>query len=108
MKYLLLPLVLLLAACQPVTTEPSELETSGGVVVIDPLIAEITETLESVLLEDCPYFQTWETCVINGETLNNVTFMYTDLGLGYMVDDILYYKLEMVVTECQSVIIEGE
>ena len=104
-KFLLLPLVLLLAACQPAAAESTPVETSGGVVAVDPLIAEITETLESVMIEGWPYFREWETCIINGETYNNVTFMYTDLGLGYMVDDILYYRLEMEVTECKTVIL---
>ena len=104
-KFLLLPLVLLLAACQPAAAEATNITTSGGVVAVDPLIAEITETLESVMIEGWPYFREWETCIINGETYNNVTFMYTDLGLGYMVDDILYYRLEMEVTECRTVIL---
>lgn len=109
-KFLLLPLVLLLAACQPAEAEtpPDPLATSGGVMVIDPLIEEIARTVESAMIMDWPYFREWETCIINGETYNNVTFMYTDLGLGYMVDDILYYRLEMEVTECQTVILRTE
>lgn len=103
-RYLLLPLVLLLAACQPAEAE-TNIVTSGGMEVVDRLLIEVAETLEAEMLREWPYFQTWETCVINGETLNNVTFMYTDLGLGYMVDDILYYRLEMEVEYCQTVLI---
>ena len=104
-KFLLLPLVLLLAACQPVEAE-SSVVTSGGVEVVDTMIKDMAELVEASMLPYPPYFRTWKTCVINGETLNDVTFMYTDLGLGYMVDDILYYRLEMEVESCQTVILE--
>jgi hypothetical protein len=104
-KFLLLPLVLVLAACQPAEAE-TDVVTSGGVEVVDALIRDMAEILEAEMLPYWPYFQTWDTCIINGETLNNVTFMYTDLGLGYMVDDVLWYRLEMEVESCQTVILE--
>ena len=105
-KLLLLPLLLLLAACQPVEAE-DPVVTSGGVAVVDRVLEEMVTALEAEMLPVWPYFQTWETCIINGETYNNVTFMYTDLGLGYMVDDILYYRLEMEVESCQTVILKA-
>lgn len=105
-KLLLLPLLLLLAACQPIEAE-DPVVTSGGVAVVDRVLEEMAMAIESEMLPVFPYFQTWETCIINGETYNNVTFMYTDLGLGYMVDDILYYRLEMEVESCQTVILKA-
>jgi hypothetical protein len=104
-KLLLVPLVLLLAACQPVEAEDTVV-TSGGVAVVDRMIEEVKTIIEADMISYWPYFQTWDTCVINGETFNNVTFRYTDLGLGYIIDDVLYYRLEMEVESCQTVILQ--
>ena len=89
----MLPL-LLLAACTP----------SDDVIVE---VQEVSAQVEEARLPYYPYFSEWQLCEINGEQYNNVTFMYTDLGLGYMVDDILYYRLNMEVTYCEGVLVEG-
>ena len=95
-KLFLLPIALLLIACEP-TDEPQPIQA----------LQEIGATIEEARLPYYPYFSQWQLCEINGETFNDVTFMYTELGLGYMVDDILYYRLEMEVTYCEGVIVEG-
>ena len=104
-KFLLLPLVLLLAACQPVEAE-NDIVTSGGMEVVDTLISDMAAIVETEMLPYWPYFQTWDTCIINGEPLNNVTFTYTNLGLAYVVDATIYYVQEMEVESCQTVILE--
>jgi hypothetical protein len=56
-----------------------------------------------------PYYpnnQTWDTCVINGQTLKNVSFVYTELGLGYIVDDVLIYRSIMEVEVCKTAILK--
>lgn len=93
MKKLLLLLILLLAACTP-SDEP--------VIALE----EVSAKVEAVSLPYYPYFSKWSFCEINGEVYDDVTFMYTDLGLGYMVDDILYYRLNMEVTYCEGVVID--
>lgn len=95
-RLLLLPLSLLLIACEP-TDEPQPIQA----------LQEVSAQVETSMLPYYPYFKNWDICEINGEMYEDVTFMYTDLGLGYMVDGILYYRLEMEVTYCKGVIVEG-
>lgn len=91
---MLLLSIVTLAACEPDNSVIVEMQ-------------EVSAAVEDARLPYYPYFSEWTVCEINGELYNDVTFMYTDLGLGYMVDDILYYKLDMVVTYCEGVIVQG-
>lgn len=102
-RLLLVPIALLLVACEPQeAADEVQRQTLEA-------ITEIAAIAEVSVMPYYPYFREWELCEINGEVYNNVTFMYTDLGLGYMVDDILYYKLNMEVTYCETpVLIEVE
>ena len=98
-KLLLLPIVLLIAACSPQeAADEVQQQTMEA-------ITEIGYIAERSIMPYYPYFKEWQYCEINGEVYEDVTFMYTDLGLGYMVDDILYYELEMVVTYCETPIL---
>jgi hypothetical protein len=85
-------------ATVPVTTTSEDVVvTSGGLVPIQ------TELVPGFM----PYYpnnQTWDTCVINGQTLKNVSFVYTELGLGYIVDDVLIYRSIMEVEVCKTAI----
>lgn len=60
------------------------------------------------MIPDYPYFKEWEMCIINGETLENVSFVYTDLGLGYMYNNALYYRLNMEVEYCERAVLQEE
>lgn len=95
MKYILLPLTLLLASCTPAQEE----------IALDYI--ETLEAVQEVMIEVYPYFTQWEYCIINGERMDDVQFVYTDLGLGYMIDSGLYYKLDMTVEYCEGVIVDG-
>lgn len=96
-KLLVLPLILLVVACTPTGPDPVEVA-----------VQEAAATIEEVRLPYYPYFKYWEKCEINGEVYEQVAFMYTDLGLGYIVDDILYYRLNMEVTWCEGALLEVE
>jgi hypothetical protein len=96
MKYVLLPLTLLLIACEP-TDEPQPIEA----------LQEVSACVKEAMIPYYPYFTQWEYCIINGEQIDNVQFVYTDLGLGYMIDSGLYYRLDMTVEYCEGVIIDG-
>lgn len=93
-KLILLPL-LLLAACTPEQEE---------------VALEYVETLERVqesMIEVYPYFTEWEVCEIDGEVYENVRFTYTDIGLSYIVDDVVTFRPDLQITYCQGVIVEG-
>lgn len=94
-KLLLLPLLLLVVACTP--DEPTSVEVA---------LQEPLQAIEASRLSYYPYFTEWEVCEINGQTYEQVSFLYTDLGLGYIVDDVVTYRADMEVTYCQGVIIE--
>jgi hypothetical protein len=88
-----------MATVPVITTSEDVVVTSGGLVPIQ------TELVPAFM----PYYpnnQTWDTCVINGETLKNVSFVYTELGLGYIVDDVLIYRSIMEVEVCKTAILK--
>lgn len=93
-KLLLLPIALLLIACEP-TDEPME------------ALREVSASVEEVRLPYYPYFSEWQVCEINGETYEQVSFLYTDLGLGYIVDNVITYRADLDITYCQGVIVEN-
>jgi hypothetical protein len=97
-KLLLLPIAILLVACE--SAEASSPETSG--------LTEAITTIEAISeIRMVPYYSymtEWDVCEINGEVYENVTFVYTDLGLGYIVENVLYYKNDMKITYCQVAI----
>jgi hypothetical protein len=46
----------------------------------------------------------WDTCVINGKTYNDVTFVYTGLGLAYETGNVLRYEPELIVSYCETTV----
>lgn len=95
-KLLLLPLLLVVAACSPDEPEP-----------VAVAIRETAEIVEVSMLPYYPYFTEWEVCEINGEVYEDVRFTYTDLGLSYIVDDVVTFRSDLQITYCQGVIVEG-
>jgi hypothetical protein len=89
-------------ATVPITTTSEDaVVTSGGMIVV-PIRAEI----EPAFMPYYPYYQTWDTCVINGNTLTDVSFMYTELGLGYVVDNVLTYRADLDIEICKTALTE--
>ena len=102
MKKLLLILPLLfLVACEP-NDEPEPIALA---------VQEATERIEeSVIAREgmmiYPYFEQWEMCIINGEVYEQVSFQYTDLGLGYVHNGTLTYTIDMEVTYCERAVLQ--
>jgi hypothetical protein len=96
-KLLLLPLLFVLTACEEDVPEPLRVAYEQTV-----------EQVESIRLPYAPYFKYWEKCEINGETYEQVTFLYTDIGLGYIVDNVITYRADLDITYCEGILIEIE
>jgi hypothetical protein len=94
MRYLPLLLTLLVSACEPSEELNEALEVTS-------------QRVEESMISVYPYFTNWDYCIINGERIDDVQFMYTDIGLGYMVESGLYYKLDMVVEYCEGAVLAG-
>ena len=104
-KLLLLPIAILLVACE--SAEVSSPETSGNRIHHNTIEAISEIRMVPSLSKALPYYSymtEWDVCEINGEVYENVTFVYTDLGLGYIVENVLYYKNDMKITYCQVAI----
>jgi hypothetical protein len=95
-KLIALALLVLLAGCTTVEGESS----------VPEAIQEVSGRLEESMISVYPYFTNWDYCIINGERIDDVQFMYTDIGLGYMVESGLYYKLDMVVEYCEGAVLK--
>ena len=93
MKYLLVLLTLLISACEP----------SGE---INQALEVTSERVEASMIERYPYFTNWDYCIINGERIDDVEFMYTEIGLGYMVESGLYYRLDMQIEYCEGAVLK--
>jgi hypothetical protein len=93
MKYLPLLLTLLVSACEPSGTINEALEATS-------------ERVEASTIEMYPYFTNWDYCIINGERIENVEFVYTEIGLGYMVESGLYYQLDMTIEYCEGAVLK--
>jgi hypothetical protein len=94
----LIPLLLLLGSCQPNGEMNHEMHTAQS------QAEEITPINEIQAIGRFPYYVTWDTCLINGNTYNNVTFTYTELGLAYITGKTVRYEKDIDVTYCETTI----
>ena len=86
--------MLLLASCTP-QQEEMALE------YIDQL-----EAVQEMMIEVYPYFTNWDYCIINGEHIENIEFVYTEIGLGYMTSSGIYYQSGMTVEYCEGAVLQ--
>lgn len=95
-KLIALALLVLLAGCTDPDSEPVALEA----------LTEVSQRVEDSMISVYPYFTNWDYCIINGERIENVQFMYTEIGLGYMVESGIYYKIDMVIEYCEGAVLK--
>jgi hypothetical protein len=82
-------------ATVPIQTTTEEIQTTTEEINTINAIAEVRWGF---------FTDNWDTCVINGKTYNDVTFVYTGLGLAYETGNVLRYEPELIVSYCETTV----